>query len=217
VHAFSSSEASGEYSFVKTTSKRKRKLDKRANQEDNKTSTLKISNKKGRKKEEIKSPKIEFDTASQDETDEETKSETSNTDIALTIPSTAFQPDIYDNYDNSQPHASLKIKLQKTNGKGVTGTPSPISIAEEVPSSQAPVLDDWLNIGNATLNFHTDLVQDADSNSSKINNMNIKQNKCVTGYAIPVVVDPVLANGGFYDSTFDDSVFTQDILEIFDF
>lgn len=216
MYASSSGEDSGEYPSVKTTAKRKRKCSKGIDDESPK---LKISIKKGRKANENLSPKIEFDRASQDETDEETKSETSNSDIATTISSTvtSFQPDLYDNDNNLQSHMSLKIKLEKTKEAGATGTPSPISITEEVPTTQAPVLDDWLHVENAlTLNFHADIACGADLNSSKSNDMNNKHNKCGTAYAIPVTMDSVLTNGGFFESTFDDSIITQDILEIFD-
>lgn len=214
----SSSVDTGEHSKTKTTSKRKRKWSKGAVQDNNESCKLKISIKRGRKAKEEKSPMIVFNRVSQDETDEETKSETSNSDIAPSLSSTAtlLQPDIYDNHYSSQSQAPLKIKLEKTKKEGTTtGTPSPTSISEELSNTQVPVIDDWLHVGNAALNFHSDLMCNPDANCNKFN-MNIKQNKCVTGYAIPLGIESVVTTGGFYEPTFDDSIITQDILDIFE-
>ena len=199
------------HSQRKTGSKRKLKVSKGAAQDDNESSNSKTSNKKGRTIIGDKSPMIEFYRASQDETDEETKSETSNSDMAHP----SIQLDMYNNNNSSQSEAPLKIKLEKTKKHGATGTPSPTSISEELPCTQATVVDDWLNLGTATLNFHSNFTCDPEFNNNKIN-MNMKQNRYVTGYAIPVPMESTLATSGFFEPTFDDNIITQDILDIFE-
>jgi len=193
---------------VKTTSKRKRKVNRDFVEDDDKDSAkLTISLKKGRKANKTKRTAFEFDTlASQDETDEETKSETSNIDYAhinniLSSTATSSHLDMYDNEDSSQTQGSLKIILEKTKEKGGTGTPSPTSVIDEANSTISPVLDDWLHIGNASLNFHNDLI--SDSNGTKGNNLSLKHPVAPT-------------STGFYESTFDENIITQDILEIFE-